>query len=247
MGCIDLTASIAATTLTVTAAAGLAGYQLQIGSKIYGVGVTAGTVITGLGTGTGGIGTYTVNNSQAVASEYMVGSNQYDASSAIQIENNTVKFKVGINFGARSLAGCDGLTGDAVAIALAAGHNLTWYNNTGAVGSFVRGRVLNAALASGLTFTNSGVSFTDGAANPIVQVGSSATAIADFWYFQGGAAGSGLVNLSAAGADANIDMQLTPKGTGNVRFGTYAVGVVSQAGYITVKDAGGTVRRLLVG
>jgi hypothetical protein len=30
-------------------------------------------------------------------------------------------------------------------------------------------------------------------------------------------------------------------------FGTYTAGVVAQAGYITVKDSGGTTRRLLVG
>jgi hypothetical protein len=56
--------SIAGTTLTVaTATTGV----LAIGSVIAGSGVTAGTKITAYLTGTGGIGTYTVDTSQSVS------------------------------------------------------------------------------------------------------------------------------------------------------------------------------------
>lgn len=65
----SFTASITTTTLTVTAPATLAG--LGVGSVISGAGVTANTVIIGGISGTGGIGTYTVNNSQTVGSEAM--------------------------------------------------------------------------------------------------------------------------------------------------------------------------------
>jgi hypothetical protein len=54
-------------------------------------------------------------------------------------------------------------------------------------------------------------------------------------------------SITAAGSDTNIDIAFTPKGTGNVRFGTYTAGVVVQAGYITIKDAAGNTRNLLVG
>jgi hypothetical protein len=38
---------------------------------------------------------------------------------------------------------------------------------------------------------------------------------------------------------------LTPKGTGNVRFGTFTVNAdTAITGYITIKDAGGTTRKL---
>jgi hypothetical protein len=53
--------------------------------------------------------------------------------------------------------------------------------------------------------------------------------------------------LSAAGTNPDIDILITPKGVGNVSFGTYTAGIVAQTGYITIKDAGGTARRLLVG
>lgn len=66
-----VTGSIATTTLTVTAV--LNGVPLQVGMQINGTGVTAGTYITALGTGTGGTGTYTVNNSQTASSTTIVG------------------------------------------------------------------------------------------------------------------------------------------------------------------------------
>ena len=58
------TGSIAGTTLTIdTATSG----AIAVGSTIAGSGITAGTLITALGTGTGGIGTYTVDVSQSVS------------------------------------------------------------------------------------------------------------------------------------------------------------------------------------
>jgi len=67
---VAFTGSIAGVTLTVTAmAAGSA--PLAIGQTLFNNGVAANTTITGLGTGTGGVGTYVVNNSQSVASGAM--------------------------------------------------------------------------------------------------------------------------------------------------------------------------------
>ena len=59
------TGSISGTTLTVTA---ITNGTIAINQALFGVGVTQATVITALGTGTGGIGTYTVNQTQTVAS-----------------------------------------------------------------------------------------------------------------------------------------------------------------------------------
>jgi hypothetical protein len=60
------TGSIATTVLTVTSCSS---GSLAIFDNITGAGVTANTFITSLGTGTGGAGTYNLNNSQTVASE----------------------------------------------------------------------------------------------------------------------------------------------------------------------------------
>lgn len=64
----NFTAAIAGTTMTVSA---LGAGTLAVGQAVSGTGVEPGTVIVGLGTGTGGTGTYIVNNTQTVASEGM--------------------------------------------------------------------------------------------------------------------------------------------------------------------------------
>ena len=60
------TGAISGTTLTITVAPTTGTFA--IGQPIYGTGVTAGTLITAFGTGTGGVGTYTVSASQTVTS-----------------------------------------------------------------------------------------------------------------------------------------------------------------------------------
>jgi hypothetical protein len=67
-----VTGSIAGTTLTVTA---VTSGTLALGQTIQGSTVTAQTIITAFGTGTGGAGTYTVNNSQTVTSRTLYGLN----------------------------------------------------------------------------------------------------------------------------------------------------------------------------
>ena len=68
MNAVTLTGSISGTTLAVTYSPSQA---LGPGQTISGSGVASGTQITAFGTGTGGTGTYTVNNSQTVASKAM--------------------------------------------------------------------------------------------------------------------------------------------------------------------------------
>tara|TARA_R110000868_G_scaffold119068_1_gene315448 strand:- start:9869 stop:11740 length:1872 start_codon:yes stop_codon:yes gene_type:complete len=60
-----VTGAISGTTLTVSA---VTSGVLQIGQTIEGAGVTNGTIITAFGTGSGGVGTYTVSASQTVSS-----------------------------------------------------------------------------------------------------------------------------------------------------------------------------------
>jgi hypothetical protein len=62
------TGSTSGTTLTVTT---VSSGTIAIGQSLYGIGILPETVITALGSGTGGTGTYTINRSQTVASESM--------------------------------------------------------------------------------------------------------------------------------------------------------------------------------
>jgi hypothetical protein len=66
------TAAIAGTTMTVSA---VASGTIYLGQTIQGAGITAGTIVSALGTGSGGAGTYTVSASQTIASETMYGLN----------------------------------------------------------------------------------------------------------------------------------------------------------------------------
>lgn len=73
------TGSITTTTLTVSA---MTSGDIYLGMEISGTGVTAGTRITAFGTGTGGVGTYTVSASQTVSSTTITG----DLPSKITVE-----------------------------------------------------------------------------------------------------------------------------------------------------------------
>ena len=66
----SVTGAIAGTTLTVSA---VGSGTLQVGDAVFGTGVLPNTVITALGSGVGGTGTYTVNNSQTVTSTTLTG------------------------------------------------------------------------------------------------------------------------------------------------------------------------------
>jgi hypothetical protein len=62
------TGNISGTTLTVTL---MKNGTITTGQSLFGLGVTAATVITGLGTGTGGVGTYTINTSHTLTDRDM--------------------------------------------------------------------------------------------------------------------------------------------------------------------------------
>lgn len=65
---VSFTASIAGNTMTVSA---VAFGSLAVGQTVFGVNVADGTKIIALGSGVGGIGTYTISQAQTVASEKM--------------------------------------------------------------------------------------------------------------------------------------------------------------------------------
>lgn len=70
-GPASFTGSISGTTLTVTA---VASGTVQVGQVLSGTGITSGTQILALGTGTGGNGTYTISTSQTASSTTITAS-----------------------------------------------------------------------------------------------------------------------------------------------------------------------------
>ncbi len=240
-----ITASISGTTMTVTAVTMDSGYQLAVGTRVYGAGVTANTTISSLGTGTGGTGTYTLNNSQTVSSRGLLVGNQFPASAIAYFSENSIPYQAGLVFGAQSLDGCDGINGVANAISFAKGHYISWYATGGVLTSLLYSTATTAAGSIGVEMAEGQLSINN-ASNGARQfeVGNLSTA-ANFLRAQPAATGN-QVQLQALGSDANIDLQFTPKGTGLVRFGTHTgTGDTACNGYITIKDTAGNTRKLM--
>ncbi len=56
-----------------------------------------------------------------------------------------------------------------------------------------------------------------------------------------------VATVAAETDSGDMDLALTPAGAGNVRYGTHsAIGAETVTGFITIKDSGGTVRKLAV-
>jgi hypothetical protein len=171
---------------------------------------------------------------------------QFDASCAIQIQDNPMKFKAGINFGSNSIVGTDGITGTGVAISMAKGHKVIWYNSAGAEVGGVWSQATTSALGTKIVFNDVGLTMVSvSGANAIAYFTPVASSV-NWLQFTAAATGDPPL-IAAAGTDTDVDLRLAAKGAGVLRYGTHTAGVVAQAGYITIKDSGGTTRRLLVG
>lgn len=60
-------------------------------------------------------------------------------------------------------------------------------------------------------------------------------------------AGAGILDLQAVGDATDIDLRISAKGTGTVRFGAHsAIGAETVTGFITIKDSAGNTRKLAV-
>ena len=105
--------------------------------------------------------------------------------------------------------------------------------------------------------TNAGVLFLSKGTGGFVFYTNSSLSNAQFYiapvasavnYVQAsGAATTGAPQIAAQGSDTNIDLALTTKGTGNVRFGTLTANADAPiTGYITIKDSAGNLRKLAV-
>lgn len=86
MKSVTLTGVMSGTTLTASGVTGV----LAAGQVVSGAGITAGTKITALGTGSGGAGTYVINNSQTISSEAMTAALPPPDPTALQVLFNGV-------------------------------------------------------------------------------------------------------------------------------------------------------------
>ena len=133
------------------------------------------------------------------------------------------RWRQGILFGQYSLyRGSDGLTGNALAIGMAQGHEVSWFASSALVGAKLRSDVTAVAGDGvGIIFKNSSVQI----------VGNAESPLASFTHDKVGAGGVNYVDLknaranvfpqlTATGSDTNIGIDFRSKGTGVLRFFT---------------------------
>jgi len=121
-------------------------------------------------------------------------------------------------------------------------HELRWVRDGAASRSgWVRSDA--TSTSTGVVFTNNGLQVRNEAEQAVFAVSAVASA-ANFLRAAGVAAGAA-PTLVADGTDTNIDLALTPKGTGVVQFGFFTSNADAPVtGYITIRDGGGTLRKL---
>jgi hypothetical protein len=108
----------------------------------------------------------------------------------------------------------------------------------------VQGSDANRGLAIGTKGTGVISFYSNGVANRQLRIDGT-TAAVNCLNVVGSIAGQA-PQLGVNGSDTNIDLALTPKGTGLVRFGTYVAGALLATGYINIKAADGTTYKVLV-
>lgn len=167
-------------------------------------------------------------------------SGQFDASAAIQIAPNPMKFKVGINIMATALVDTLGLK---EAMMMPVGSLLSAWSATGRT-NFIYMAATAPLNAAKLQMSNGSLSIGETSTGAEAFRANVASTYVNY-PMTSGSVTTGAIQYGAEGTDANIDVQLTPKGTGNVRFGAFTANADAPVnGYVTIKDAAGNVRKL---
>lgn len=163
--------------------------------------------------------------------------------------SNRATFDKGIIFQNVAINGTDGATGTGVAIALATGHALEWFNNSNNLTAYIYAAAgLAAANGLGMIFSPGGLEFV-AVGDASIQSVIAATALAVNHVALTGSTTGNAAKVAAQGTDANIDLFLTGQGGGSFVQLAAAFTTASDpatTGYITIKDATGTVRKLAV-
>ncbi|WP_321810060.1 hypothetical protein [Burkholderia sp. BCC1985] len=212
---VSATGYISGTTLTITA---VAAGSLTQGQIVTGPGISANTMITANGTGTGGTGTYTVAISQTAGS-----SGAPIAISSATIGANSMMVDpahyLQLPFSAQQVAAAgSGITVASIALVGTSGSNLPLLSDYGAQGAYI---ISDATTAGGSkAYTNDGTaSATTGAAggnlpaSTLSMYATTHSAIASTAYWRKAGVGTGSYFANATKASGVVG------GTSNLRIG----------------------------
>jgi len=214
--------STSGTTLTVE---GISSGTIAVGQSLFGIGVLPETVITALGTGTGGIGTYTINRSQTVAAQSLTSATV----------GAVITATIGATLSGVSITGTAGqFSCSASAIPLAIGQSLTISGTLGGTGTITGYTdpttyyiiATNASTTFTLSASLGGSAITTTAGTPtgltyqVAPTTLNVTAVAS---------GTLYVGQTIQGVGIPLDTIITALGTGSGGVGTYTV---SSSGFI---------------
>jgi hypothetical protein len=146
--------------------------------------------------------------------------------------------------------GVNALNSNNCAIAFATGHAMVWFGSTNASTNFIQSNTtaVGAAFNHGILFNNFGTGVVDGSGNTLFLVQGGTSNPTSRITVQAGTVGQGAFIEAVSGSETNVNLNLRTQGTGVVTFGTFTgTSGITQTGYITILDAAGTTRRLLVG
>jgi hypothetical protein len=176
------------------------------------------------------------------------------ASVAIAVVRNdsrptkTACWDKGILFHSTAIRGVDGLEstgGNGCAIGFANRHFMKWFRNTDDAVIAEIGSTSNGVQPTRMTFTDNGLviaSITNSNVSLVVE--NPANATTGVQIAPNANEGSAPMIL-ARGSAASIDLWLSPKGSGHIRFGTVVPTPVTNNGYITIRDAAGNLVKLM--
>jgi hypothetical protein len=170
------------------------------------------------------------------------------STAAIAVVKNGHTWNTGIVFDKEALTGVDGTTGSgACAIAMAKGHQIKWFGPGNIGGASIESLVVTTNTSTHMQFQDNAIYFNGSESTSLVRIikGASATP-ANYLQLSSGAT-TVAPRVIASGTDTNVDLHLVAQGTGVIKFGTHtANGDAAISGYITIKDSGGTTRKLAV-
>lgn len=172
------------------------------------------------------------------------GAGANPATAAVVIGKNGSTWNKGIVFDAAGITGTDGATGTGVAVSMAKGHVLEWQTPSSAQGATIRSDVTDTTKRTGLLFNNDQMWATAGG-NLIGTIEKGGSTASYLRLISGG--GGTPAQIKATSSETDADIYLNPQGSGAVRFGFHTASADAPiAGYIVIKDASGTLRKLAV-
>lgn len=142
----------------------------------------------------------------------------------------------GIVFQSDGITGCDGLSGLGICIEMGAFQAIRWLTPTNNTGGLIRATTTTAGAETTITMANNSIVFNGAALSNLLKLVHNSGGVDGIQIDNSSAA---TPTISAFGDSTNIDLQLSPKGNGNVMIpiasvATYASDVAAAAGGVPV-------------